>query len=61
MRDANNTYIGKTIQYLVPRVKEHGTSASAVFNQLTSCETCKSIVIIDSGKNGYEITVKEAY
>ena len=41
-------------------------SPSAVFNHLSSCETCKSnfscdsFSIIDSGKNDFEITVKEA-
>ena len=66
MRDANNIYIGKTIRHLATRVKEHGTSPSAVFNHLSSCETCKSnfhvivFLIIDSGKNDFEITVKEA-
>ena len=42
LRDANNIYIGKTIRHLATRVKEHGTSPSAVFNHLSSCETCKS-------------------
>ena len=65
LRDANNIYIGKTIRYLATRVKEHGTSTSAVFDHL-ACETCKSnfsrhsFLIIDSGKNDFEITVKEA-
>ena len=50
---------------LATRVREHGTSPSAVFNHLSSCETCKSsfscdsFSIIDSGKNDFEITVKE--
>ena len=47
-------------------VKKHGTSSSAVFNHLSSCETyksnfsCDSVSIIDSLKNQFEITVKEA-
>ena len=47
------------------RVKEHGTSPSAVQNHLSSCEPCKlnfschSFSVIDSGKNDYEITVRE--
>ena len=66
LRDANNIYIAKTIRHLATRIKEHGTSTSAVFNHLSSCETCKSnfscnsFLIIDSGKNDLEITVKEA-
>ena len=69
LRDANKIYIGKTVRHLATRVKEHGTSPSAVSNHLSSCETCKSTIscnqiiqflIIDSGKNDYEITVKEA-
>ena len=66
LRDANNIYIGKTIRHLATRVKEHITSHSAVSNHLSSCETCKlnfscdSFSIIDSGKNDFEITVKEA-
>ena len=68
LRDANNIYIGKTIRHLATRVKEHGTSPSnsAVSNHLTSCETCKlnflcdSFAIMDSGKNDFEVTIKEA-
>ena len=56
----------KTIQHLATRVKEHGTSPSAVLNHLSSCETCKSnfscnnFSITESGKNDYDITLKEA-
>ena len=68
LRHANNIYIGKTIRHLATRVKEHGTSPSnsAVSNHLTSCETCKlnfscdSFSIMDSGKNDFEVTIKEA-
>ena len=68
LRDANNIYIGKTIRHLATRVKEHGTSPSnsAISNHLTSCETCKlnfscdSFSIMDSGKNDFEVTIKEA-
>ena len=68
LRDANNIYIGKTIRHLATRVKEHGTSPSnsAVSNHLTSCETCKlnfscdSFSIIDSGRNDFVVTIKEA-
>ena len=42
LHDANNICIGKTIRHLATRVREHGTSPSAVFNHLSSCETCKS-------------------
>ena len=42
LHNANNTYIVKTIRHLATRVNEHDTSPSAVFNQLSSCETCKS-------------------
>ena len=41
-RDANNTYIRKTMRHLATRVKEHGTSQSAVKDHLSSCEMCKS-------------------
>ena len=59
--------IGKTIRHLATRVKEHGTSLSpsAESNHLSSCETCKlnfscdSFSIIDSGKNDFEVTIKE--
>ena len=30
LRDANSTYIGKTIRHLATRVKEHATSPSAI-------------------------------
>ena len=64
LRDATNIYIGKTIRHLATRVREHDTSP-AVFSHLSSCETCKSsfscnsFLIIESGKNDFEITVKE--
>ena len=48
--DANNIYIGKTIRHLATRVKEH-------------CKlnfSCDIFSIIDSGKNDFEITIKEA-
>ena len=48
LHDANNIYIGKTIRHLATRVKEHGTSRSAVFSHLSSCETCKSNLSCDS-------------
>ena len=68
LRDANNIYISKTIRHLATRVKELGTSPSnsAVSNHLTSCETYKlnfsydSFSIMDSGKNDFEVTIKEA-
>ena len=66
LHDTNNIYIGKTIRHLATSVKEHGTSPSAVSNHLSSCEICKlnfscdSFSIIDSGKNDFEITIKEA-
>ena len=68
LHDANNIYIGKTIRHLATRVKEHITSRSpsAVSNHLSSCETCKlnfscdSFLIIDSSKNDFEVTLKEA-
>ena len=66
--DANSIYIGKTIRHLATRVKEHCTSSSnsTVSNHLTSCETCKlnfscdSFSIMDSGKNDFKVTIKEA-
>ena len=54
------------VKHLATRVKENGTSSSAVSNHLSSCEiyklnfSCDSFSIIDSGKNDFEITVKEA-
>ena len=66
LHNANNTYIGKTMRHLATRVREHGTSSSAVSNHLSSCQTCRSnfscnnFAIIDSGKCDYKITVKEA-
>ena len=70
LRDANTTYIGKTMRHLVTRVKEHGTSSStsssAIRDHLQSCEPCKSsyscdsFSIICSGRNDNEISIKEA-
>ena len=60
-------YIGKTIRNLATRVKEHGSSNSAIYSHLLTCETCKSsfscnnFSVIDSGKNDFEVTIKEAF
>ena len=66
LRDANTTYIGKTVRHLATRVREHGTSPSAIKDHLLSCNLCSSNYSIDqfsviaSGKNDNEITIKEA-
>ena len=66
LRDANTTYIGKTIRHLATRVKEHETSSSAVKDHLLSCDSCKcnyscdNYSIICSGKSDNEISIKEA-
>ena len=41
LRDANSTYIGKTIRHLATRVREHTTSPSVIKEHLSSCTTCK--------------------
>ena len=67
LRDANTVYIGKTIRHLATRVKEHGSPNSAIYSHLLTCETCKSnfscnnFSVIDSGKNDFEVTIKEAF
>ena len=67
LRDANTFYIGKTIRHLATRVKEHGSSNSAIYSHLLTCETCKlnfscnNFSVIDSGKNDFEVTIKEAF
>ena len=64
--DATCVYIGKTMRHLATRVKEHGTSASAIHDHLLSCTSChsrfscNSFSIIDSGNTDFEITIKEA-
>ena len=67
MRDANITYIGKTLRHLATRVKEHETSSSsAIKEHLLSCALCNShysvnsFSIVDIGRNDNEITIKEA-
>ena len=66
MRDANSTYIGKTIRHLATRVKEHATSPSAIKDHLSSCITCKdnyscnSFKVIDSANSDFEVSIKEA-
>ena len=66
LRDADNTYIGKTKRHLVTRVKEHDTTPTAINKHLLMCESCKTnfscdnFSIIDFGKNDFEITIKEA-
>ena len=60
LRDANSTYIGKTIRHLATRVKEHATSSSAIKEHLSSCTTCKdnyscnSFKVIDSANSDFE-------
>ena len=67
--DASQVYIGKTTRHLAVRVKEHGTSPSAVFEHFGVCERCKenfsvnslgNFSILDHGRNDFETTVKEA-
>ena len=66
LRDANSTYIGKTIQHLATRVREHTTSPSAIKEHLSSCTTCKdnyscnSFKVIDSANGDFEVSIKEA-
>ena len=36
LRDANSTYIGKTIRHLATKVREHTTSPSAIKEHLSS-------------------------
>ena len=66
LRDANSTYIGKTIRHLAIRVKEHATASSAIKEHLSSCTTCKdnyscnSFKVIDSANSDFEVSIKEA-
>ena len=66
LREANKVYIGKTMRHLVTRVKEHEHSTSAIHDHLLSCLDCKnnyscnSFSILDSGRNDFEICIKEA-
>ena len=54
------------MRHLTTRVKEHGTSPSAIKDHLFICESCRSsyscnsFSILDSGRNDNEITIKEA-
>ena len=64
--DTDCIYIGKTIRHLATRVKEHGTSASAIYDHLNICVPCKSkfsinnFSILDRGNNDFEVSIKEA-
>ena len=66
LRDANNVYIGKTMRHLATRVREHEYVGSAIHSHLLACTNCKthyscnSFSVLDSGRNDFEITVKEA-
>ena len=66
LRDANSTYIGKTIRHLATRVREHATSSSAIKEHLSSCTTgkdnysCNSFKVIDSANSDFEVSIKEA-
>ena len=46
LRDANSTYIGKTIRHLVTRVREHTTLPSAIIENLSICTARKSTHVI---------------
>ena len=65
LRDANSTYIGKTIRHLVQRVREHTTLPSAIIEHLSICTACKSthvlnsFKVIDSATSDFEISIKE--
>ena len=64
--DANNVYIGKTMRHLATRVKEHEKTQSAIKDHLARCQacstnySCNNFSIITTGKNDFEITIKEA-
>ena len=66
--DATITYLGKTKRHLATRIKEHkySKSDSAIFFHLVECENCslqyssQLFQIIASGKNDFEISIKEA-
>ena len=51
---------------MATRVKEHEHLTSAIHDHLLTCESCKSeysfnsFKILDSGKNDFETTIKEA-
>ena len=66
LRDANSTYIGKTIRHLTTRIREHTISPSVIKEHLSSCTTCKdnyscnSFKVIDSSNSDFEVSIKEA-
>ena len=67
LRDANSTYIGKTIRHLATRVREHTTLPSAIKEQFCHhaqpCKdnySCNSFKVIDSAKSDFEVSIKEA-
>ena len=54
LRDANNIYTGKIIRHPATRIKEHGTSPSAVQNHVIMRNmqvkrSCSNFSVIDSG------------
>ena len=60
-------YIGKTMRHLTTRVREHGSSPSAVYDHLQSCTKCNkdyscsnNFSILDRGNSDFEITITEA-
>ena len=64
--DTSLTYIGKTKRHLAIRVKEHKQGQSAIHDHLEGCDqckqafSCKEFSVIDSGRDDYETTIKEA-
>ena len=64
--DTSIAYIGKTSRHLVTRVREHGSSSSAISDHLNVCSTCKqnfscsNFKILDSGKSKFDTTIIEA-
>ena len=62
--DNNQTYIGKTKRYLATRVRDHFSGCSAIFEHISSCNTCnhstiENFHILSHGSNDFDIKVKE--
>ena len=63
--DKNQTYICKTKRHLATRVREHFSGSSAIFEHISSCNTCnhstiENFHILSHYSNDFDNKVKEA-
>ena len=63
--DENQTYIGKTRRHLATRAREYLSGNSAIFEHISSCNTCthstiENFHILSHSNNDFDNKAKEA-